>query len=185
MLVVGLAGTAGSGKSAATRFFERHGFSSFRCSDIIRQECTRLGLTQTREHLFYVSTLLVQQYGHDIVARRIADHIFASGKLFWIIDGIRRVAEVEYFRRVFPCFFLLAIDAPSRLRYERIVQRGDTTDTTSYSTFLHNEHKELTNEQGNMQLAQVLTMADATIDNDSSLQKFEEKLQAFLSSVQS
>jgi len=59
-----------------------------------------------------------------------------------IIESVRTPGEVEKLREK-DNFYLFAIDADPKLRYERIVLRKSETDKVSFDEFLDNEKREM------------------------------------------
>ncbi len=143
-LVIGLAGSVGAGKGTAAAYLERrYGAAYFRFSDPFRAVLKALYVDDSRSNLQFVSKLLRDAYGQDILSVIAQKAIDGSDRRIVVIDGVRRASDLEGIASD-PNFRLLYIDADIRLRYERIVlraqNRGDSEKT--YEDFLKEEQGE-------------------------------------------
>jgi dephospho-CoA kinase len=173
--LIGLTGTNAAGKGEAAAFFQHHGFDYLSLSDVIRDELKRKGLDFDRDNLIRAGNALRQEFGPDVLARRIMEKVTGDS----VIDSIRNPNEIEFLRRQ-DDFTLLAIDAPLDLRYERARRRGRNESALNLEEFRAKEAEEKTDDPAGQQLTRVIRMADHIIVNDSTLQEFHRKLEAFL-----
>jgi len=173
--LLGLTGTNGAGKGAAADFFQNNGFSFFSLSDVIREELKGDGLEPSRDNLIKKGNDLRQEFGPDILARRVLERVADKS----VIDSIRNPEEIR-FLRARENFVLLAIDAPAKLRFERVSKRGRMESASTLEEFIEKEAEEKTQNRKGQQLHICLEMADWTIINDSSLESFHAKLEKFL-----
>ncbi|MFC2158044.1 AAA family ATPase [Acidobacteriota bacterium] len=172
---IGLTGTNASGKGEAARFFKEAGFEYCSLSDLIREEVQQRGEAETRDNLIRIGNELRENYGPDVLARRILEKI---GKKT-VIDSIRNPHEIDTLRTQ-PDFILLAIDAPVESRYERSKFRGRNESVNTLEEFIAKEEEEITDNEKGQQLRNCMDMADALIMNDGSLDEFYAKLEKFL-----
>ena len=94
-----------------------------------------------------------------------------------IIDGIRSIDEAQFFRsQLSDSFRLVAITATDEQRYKRAKQRKRADDSISNEEILERDEREKS-----WGLEQVIDEADITIDNNSSLESFREKIYTLLS----
>ncbi len=173
--LIGLTGTNAAGKGEAAAFFRQRGFAYFSLSDVIRDELKCKGLDLDRNNLIRTGNALRQQFGSDVLARRVLEKVTGDS----VIDSIRNPDEIEFLRR-HDDFTLLAIDAPLELRFERARKRGRNESALTLEEFQAKENEERTDDPAGQQLTQVMRMADHIILNDSTLQEFHRKLEAFL-----
>ena len=94
-------------------------------SDVIREEAVRQGKPVTRETLIELGNKLRREGGAGVLAERIFPRLDPEKN--YVIDSIRHPAEVQVLRRRRD-FFLFHIQAPQRLRFERLRQRGREND---------------------------------------------------------
>lgn len=173
--LIGLTGTNAAGKGEAAAFFRHRGFAYFSLSDVIRDELKCKGLDPDRNNLIRTGNALRQQFGSDVLARRVLEKVTGDS----VIDSIRNPDEIEFLRR-HDDFTLLAIDAPLEFRFERARKRGRNESALTLEEFQAKENEERTDDPAGQQLTQVMRMADHIILNDSTLQEFHRKLEAFL-----
>ncbi|MFO8066766.1 MAG: hypothetical protein R6U11_04205 [Bacteroidales bacterium] len=96
-----------------------------------------------------------------------------------IIESIRTPGEIELLRKK-PDFYLLAVDADPKVRYERIVLRNSETDNISFETFLENEKREMQSNDPNKQnLSACIKQADYVINNNGSLEQLKKQVEEF------
>jgi len=173
--LIGLTGTNGAGKGEAAAFFVSRGYAYRSLSDIIREDLAADGLPPDRDHLIARGNDLRRTGGPDILARRLLEQV--SGPT--VIDSIRNPAEVERFRKE-NGFFLLAIDAPAPLRYERVMARGRNESASTLEEFVRKEAEEMGNDPAVQQIHRCFEMADAVVRNDGTLEEFHRCLEGFL-----
>jgi dephospho-CoA kinase len=78
-------------------------------------------------------------------------------------------------------FYLFAVDADPKLRYERVLQRGSETDHISYETFIENEQREMSSTDPNKQnLAACQSLADHKFDNNHSFDELYKQVEDVL-----
>ncbi|MFO7866713.1 MAG: AAA family ATPase [Candidatus Aminicenantes bacterium] len=175
MKLIGLTGTNGSGKGEAALFFQKNGFAYFSLSDVIRDELNREGRPLSRDNLIQRGNRLRKDHGADVLARRVMSGIRSDA----VIDSIRNLREVEYFRRR-PGFILLALDAPPEIRFQRIRERGRRESAVTLEEFILKEREEMTEKETGQQLALCMAAADYQIVNDGSLDDLHRRLEKFL-----
>ena len=173
--LIGLTGTNGSGKGEVASFFVEKGYAYFSLSDVIREELQKKNQEFTRNNMIRMGNFMRQRFSPDILARMVAKKI--EGKA--IIDSIRNSREVAYFQGR-KNFILLAVDAPAKLRFERVMKRGRQESATSLQEFLAKEAEEMGAEESRQQLLACIDMADHTIINDGTLEDLRKKLEEFL-----
>jgi dephospho-CoA kinase len=96
-----------------------------------------------------------------------------------VIDSIRNPSEVAFLRTQ-EGFFLIALDAPPPLRFERVAKRGRNESAPDLAAFLHREADENGDDPGVQQIARCMSLADATVINDGPLDDLFRKLEDLL-----
>jgi dephospho-CoA kinase len=173
--LIGLTGTNGSGKGEAASFFVKKGYAYLSLSDIIRDELRNKGQEITRDNLIRMGNTMREEFSPDILAQKIMKK--AKGKA--VIDSIRNPKEVEYLRKQ-EGFILLAIDAPPKIRYERVKKRGREESVLTLQEFIAKEAEEMSTVERSQQLQVCMKMADFTIQNNGTLQELHKKLEKLL-----
>ena len=96
-----------------------------------------------------------------------------------IIDGVRSLDEVEYFReRLSGHVVILAIHASPRTRFERLLRRGRPGDPKNWDEFRRRDMKELSWGLGN-----VIALADIMLVNEGRLNEFISSVRNLLREV--
>lgn len=172
-VAIGLTGPNAAGKGLAADFFVKKGFLYHSLSDAVREEAIRRGLTTSRKDLIVTGTRLREEFGLSVLASRTFEKL--SGKD--IVDSFRHPEEVRFFREKAHFFFLLGIDAPQELRFERARKRSRGGDSTSdFEEFRRKEEEE--NGMGaGQQLGATLALADIVVVNDGGREGLAEKLE--------
>lgn len=173
-IVLGLTGPFGSGCSTLAKVLKQdYEFETYCLSDIVREKWHTENPDKDindalREELQAVGNRLRLEEGHVILAKMAYDKTKEEKKLTskrLAFDSIRNTAEVEYFRRFFPNFFLIAVDCIEPHRWLR-VQEGYGRN---YQVFLEDDRRDK-NEEGipyGQQVALCVDDADVLIRNDN------------------
>ncbi len=171
-IYIGLTGLNASGKGEAAAFLQTRGFHYLSLSDVVRREATRRRRDHTRESLIEIGNLLRASEGTGVLARRILPEMTGRD----VIDSIRHPDEIEVLRSL-DRFFLLGIEAPAELRFDRSRRRGRIGDGLTLKEFRRLEARECAAPGSeSQQLLECLRRADAIISNDGSLEDFRSRL---------
>jgi dephospho-CoA kinase len=124
-----------------------------------------------------VANALRHEHGPSYLVDELFKRALAAKKPA-VIESIRCPGEVDSLRGKGE-FMLLAIDADSKTRYERIIKRGTSTDAVSYEEFLEQEEQEMQNTDPFMQnIRWCMDHADVTLENNGSLKELDDKLKS-------
>lgn len=177
-MIIGLTGKNGGGKGEVSKFLDERGFQALSLSDVIREEAQRLGKLVTRETLVELGNQLRREFGAGVLAERIFARLDPEKN--YVIDSIRNPAEVQVFRRRRD-FYLAHLQAPQKLRFERLRQRGRENDPKTFEEFLALEAQEASSvESDRQQLNQTISLAQVTLENGGPLRDLHEKLKRLL-----
>lgn len=124
-LVVGLTGSFGSGCSTVTKSLVKLGFRDFHLSHYVRgayrEKTGKSDETATKKELQDMGDEMRQNKGVEILAHLASDDADKIDKATPIaFDSIRNIGEVNYLRRKYANFFLIAVDCVLKNRWERI-----------------------------------------------------------------
>lgn len=179
MIVVGISGLYGSGKSEVLEFLKECGFVCLSLSDVIREELKTRNLSETRAMMIEVGNELRRLEGPGALAKRLLSRMRTDRN--HAIDSIRHPAEVDVFRRGAFEFRLLWIEAEESVRLARIRMRDRPGDPDSLDSLREMETKERWGERVEGQnLEGVRQLADTTIVNDQDVQALRRAVQSFL-----
>jgi len=179
-LIIGLTGTFSSGKDTVADYLVKKGFFHLSLSDIVREECQKIGRYNSRDDLIKTANELRQKHGSGILAKMALERTRGKEKI--VISSIRNPGEVEELKRA-GIFFLLAIDAPIELRYERAKKRGKIDDWVTFEKFKAQEEFERKGNEFQQQLDKVITLADFKSINDSTLEELYRKVDNILKEI--
>lgn len=180
-IILGFTGPIASGKEVAKKYIEKkYGASSFKFSTILRTILDFVAVEQNRDNIIALSTFLRQQYGEDLLAKAIAKSVTEAKNDFIVVDGIRRMADIEYLKKV-PGFTLIAIDAKPEIRYQRSVSRNENLgdDVKSYYQFLADHQKET-----EATIPEVMAKANYQINNTGNLEDLYDQIDKIIEKIQ-
>jgi len=189
MIALGFCGTFAAGKDLAVHLVEeKFKGKAFHVStgDLVRDETAHRGLSLARENLQLVSNDMRFTRGLGILGRIAAEKISKQrGKQIALVSGIRNVGEVEELRKAFGNnFSLIAIDAPIKLRYERVKHRARAGEQVlSFAEFKASQEKELKGAAHSQNILAVMKMADFAIQNTGTKTELREKIEGILYAI--
>ncbi len=172
-VVIGVTGMPGAKKSVVAQLLARYGFLLFEMSSFIKESVVARGHIPTLQNLAEVSSQLRKKHGADIIARTCWESAKHAGSKGVVIDGIRSMDEVRYFRSVSSWFILLHVHASPETRFERAVRRQiePLTPKEFYKTDRHNLE---------LGVSEVIALADYVIVNDTyNSRNLEEEVKIF------
>ena len=170
-LILGLTGPNASGKSEVALHLQTAGFASHSLSDIVREEATLRGLDHSRKNLIAVGNELRRAEGPGVLAARIVSRLGERD----VVDSIRNPSEVAELRRL-SGFYLIGLDAPVELRYQRARRRGRLGDGDTLADFIVREEAENTSDPAAQQLRATLGLADVVVRNEGEIGALLERI---------
>ena len=173
MKIIAFTGMPASGKSEAVVIAKDKGIPVVRMGDLVWEETKRQGKTLDDKNVGTIASNMREKHGMDIWARRTVEkiHSFKKSPLL-VIDGVRNVEEIEYFKKELGRDFLvIAIDAPDALRRKRAISRGRTDDSKNLKDLEERDKREI--QWG---LKKVIAEADIIIPNIGSLTDFKKQV---------
>lgn len=183
MITIGITGTLGAGKGAIVDYLVKEkGFVHFSVRDFITKEIERRGMPVNRDSMTIVGNDLRKQHSPSYITDELYKQAQETGKNC-IIESVRTPLEVSELRK-HSNFYLFAIDADAKVRYERIVVRGSSTDNVSFETFIANEQREMTSDDPNKQnLKACIEQADYLFSNDGDFEDLHQKIEEVLDKI--
>ena len=184
--VIGLAGTMGSGKAVVKDYLmKKYNCYYVSLSSIIRAEFERRKTGFSRKTLQDQGNEMRKKYGNGIFAKLSISYLPRDKELI-IVDGIRNPGEIEYLKKEFGNkFFMIGIDAPQKIRFERIVKRARPSDPKTWEDFVVlDERDQGINEPAHGQQTKAcLDLADFLLSTEGSEQEIETKLNEISSKI--
>jgi len=163
-----ITGMPGAGKSTLAEAARELGIPVVSMGEVIFKETMKRNLPLTPENTSKVAIELRKKFGEDIVAKLTIELIKSEilskeekkEKVLIIVDGIRSLAEVNTFKRFFDKVILVAVHAPPKVRYERVLSRKRLDDPFEVKKLIERDLRELSFGVGS-----VIAMADEILIN--------------------
>ncbi|HDD57440.1 MAG TPA: flagellar hook-basal body complex protein FliE [Thermoplasmatales archaeon] len=175
MKAIAFTGMPGSGKSEAVKVAKEMGIPVIRMGDCVWEEVRKRGLKLNDENVGKIANEMREKYGKDIWAKRTLEKIKPSWSKV-VIDGVRNIEEVDYFRKnLGKDFLLIAIHASPITRYKRLMERGREDDSTNLDKIKERDEREL-----RWGIGVLIALADVIIVNENSLDEFRRDVEKIL-----
>ena len=173
MKIIAFTGMPASGKSEAVQLAKDKGIPVIRMGEIVWEETKRQRKPLDSKNVGDVAHSNREKHGMDIWAKRTVEKIHTLKKSpLLVIDGVRSMEEIEYFKKELGMDFLvIAIDAPDHLRRKRTISRGRPDDSKNLKDLEERDKREIC-----WGLQKVITNADIVIPNNGSLKDFKKQV---------
>ncbi len=176
-MIIGLTGSLGAGKGVVSDFLKEKGFVYLSLSDELREIAKELKIEITRKNLQDLGNILREEKGAGILAEVVFKKIKNQEYKKAIIDGIRNPSEIEVLRKL-KDFFLISIDAPQEIRFQRLTERNRESDPKTWEDFLRvdDRDKGIGESQTGQAVGKCMQLADFTLINSDTLENIKEKV---------
>ena len=183
MITIGITGTLVAGKGTIVDFLvNRCGFVHYSVRAFLIEEIKRRGMPVNRDSMTSVGNDLRANHSPSYIVEQLYAQAQQTGRNC-IIESVRTQGEVEALRGK-PNFYLFAVDADPKIRYERIVLRGSETDHVSFDTFLANEQREMSSTDPNKKnLGACIRQADYQFDNGGTIDELHRQVEMVLRTI--
>ncbi|AIJ05090.1 Dephospho-CoA kinase-like protein [Methanocaldococcus bathoardescens] len=147
--------------------------------DVVRYETKKRGLELNPENVGKTAIKLREEFGNEAIAvaclRYIEENL--KDKDVVIVEGIRSLYEVNYFRKHKP-LVLIAIHSSPLTRFERLRMRGREDDSANWEVFVERDLREL-----GFSIGYAIALADFVVVNESSFEDCINQLDNILKEI--
>jgi len=183
-MIIAVTGTIASGKGKVAEILRKKGFSHHSYSLEIRAVAKERNIEVNRENLSKLGSDLRAESKESILGKRIVEKIKAHPEKNYCVDGMRDLEELrslqEYGKASDSKVVLIGIDAPAKLRFERLQHRKRHGDPETFEAFKEVDDRELASG-GGQEVGAVMKKADVIIDNSGTLEDLEKQLGKIIS----
>lgn len=173
-MIIGLTGRNGAGKGVIAEFLKQRGFIYTSLSDVLRNELKAQNKEISRDNLIRIGNELRAQLGASALADKILERLDHDKN--YVVDSIRNPNEARALKNRSD-FILLLVEAPLEVRFKRIRDRARENDPQTFEDFVRLEHVERSSQNpAHQQLDQTESLANATVQNDDTLEKVYEQV---------
>ncbi len=174
-MIVGLTGRIASGKGQIVEFLKSKDFQYFTISQVVREEAAKKGIPIERKNLQDLGNEIRHNEGKNAWIKRLILKLDKSKNC--IIDGIRNPGEIEELRKL-DNFFLISVDAPQKVRFDRLLKRKKPSDPKTWEDFLEIDKRDFQEDDPlGQQVGKCMKQADFKIINDSDIDKLNKKIE--------
>lgn len=172
-IILAIAGEIASGKNEMADYVaKKHKARAYRLSEVLRDILHRLDLSESRENMQNVSTMLREYFGADIISKVAVSDLSKIKNRIIAINGVRRMSDIVALKKHFRVK-LIYIKSDMEKRYARIVKRSENPDDKK-KTF--NEFKKDHTKEAEEQIHGLEKKADAVIENNGTKKEFWGKI---------
>lgn len=126
---------------------------------------------------FLLARKVLQDRGPDVVARKILQLFETGFESGVVVMGFRAIEELETIKAQYPGATVILIEAAERIRYERHLARGRTSEPSTLEAFRHNDEQQW--QFGLLRIAE--DFADVRILNEGGLEEYWAQVDAVVS----
>lgn len=182
-IIIGITGTLGAGKGEIVNYLvNKKGFIHFSVSDYLKKEINKRKLPINRESMRIVANEIRTKYG----AGFIVDFLYKKAKTTnknSIIESIRTLGEINTLKEK-GNFYLFAVNADPKIRFERIKKRESEKDNVNFKEFINAERKEMNNKDPNKQnLKECIKNANYKFDNNGTFENLHQQIDKTLQKI--
>ena len=179
-IIIGIAGKIAAGKDTVANYLiNQYGAQQLKFSKVLRDILQRIYKDISRENMQKMSTMLRNTFGDDLLANVIYNDILNSNEKMIVIDGVRRLTDIEILRSL-PEFKLLFIDTDIENRYQRLIQRNENIDDRN-KTF--DDFQKEDQAEAEINIDKLKSIADYIIDNNGNIDNLYKQIDKIITEL--
>ena len=178
-MIIGLTGTNAAGKGTVAKYLVKKGFRYYSLSDELRRFLKKRGVPATRANLIKWGKYCRSKYGRGYLAAVTVKKIKNKNA---VVDSVRNLGEIVELKKL-RRFFLIAVDAPVKVRFQRAKKRMSSRDQKTLNEFIAKQKEELHGKGPEQQLLACMKKADFKIINNSNLRNLYKKVDTTLARI--
>ncbi len=182
-MIIGITGTIGAGKGTAVEYLKNHGFTHYSAREFILKEVNRRGLEPVRHNITDTADDLRKKHSPGYIIEELVKEAKKNGGDS-IIESVRALGEIEVLRNCEDTFYLFAVDAYPKIRYQRVIGRKSSTDNVTFEKFIADEERESTGNApwlGN--LPGCIKQADFVFENNGTKEELFAQIEKVLKQI--
>ena len=150
-MIIGLTGTLRAGKGTLVDVLKKHDFKHYSVREFLIKEIKKREKPVNRDSMIEIANELRKRNSQSFIVEQLYNKAREGGKDS-VIESIRTKGEVNFLRKYGKeDFFLVAVDADQKTRYDRAVKAQSETDNVSFEKFVEQEEKEMFSEDSGKQ----------------------------------
>lgn len=183
MLIIGITGTLGAGKGTIVKYLvEKKNFTHLSVSDYLKKVISKKNLSVNRQNMVKIANDIRKKHGASYIVDVLLKKANRKrGNV--VIESLRTPAEIQSLKKQGE-FYLFAVDAKRKARYERIRERQSEKDNVTFKKFVKSEKQEMKSSDPTKQnLAKCIKMADYIFINDGTTGELYEKVKKAIKKI--
>lgn len=184
-MIIGLAGTIGSGKGAVVEYLKSRGFVQYSSSGLLGELVEAEGNERTREFMARKATELQTDHPGGVVEKNYLEKYQVEKPEHAIFEAIHRQSEANFLKGVGG--IIVGVDADLKTRFERTKARNEgPKDQFGFEHF--QEQSRIEDEGGgdpsrDNNIREVVNSADHVIVNDGTLKELHAQIDDVLHKI--
>ena len=162
--IIAITGMPLAGKTEISKVAEKLGLPVISMGDAVRREALKRGITLDGESIGRLMLQLRKEMGPDAVAKICSNIIEEINNDIVVVEGVRSLHEINYFKSKFNKIIIVAVHASPRIRFQRGLLRGREDDPKTFNEFEKRDLREL-----DVGIGSVIALADYMIINEGPL----------------
>lgn len=178
-MIIGVAGTLGSGKGTVVEYLKSKGYTHYSSSDTLKRILTERGHPLDREHMSHLAEELLTAHEGGVLGINL-EQAEKDGAQNAVLEAIHRVSEADFVRSKGGKIW--GVDADVEIRFQRSVARKEgEKDAVTHERFMESIARE---EEGKRDLSSniraVLNNADVLLMNNGTKHDLDKEIEAAL-----